>query len=76
MRADKHHETPARLLRLKQRFADWRNSRQRGRRIPQPLWKAAAKLAGGLWTESDRQRIEPRLLCTQETRCPTLGFDR
>lgn len=39
------HEVPARLLQLKQRFADWRESRTRGQRIPERLWNSAAKLA-------------------------------
>jgi len=38
-------EVPVRLLRLKQRFVDWRNTRKPGERIPQPLWQSAAKLA-------------------------------
>jgi hypothetical protein len=41
----KRREVPPRLLRLKQRFADWRKSRTPGERIPSPLWKSAAKLA-------------------------------
>jgi hypothetical protein len=41
----KRREVPARLLRLEQRFAEWRKSRTPGERIPNPLWKAAAKLA-------------------------------
>jgi hypothetical protein len=45
MRGRKRREVPAPLLRLKQRFADWRKSRTPGERIPSPLWKSAAKLA-------------------------------
>ena len=46
MRRDKkRHEVPAALLRLKQKFSDWRKTRTPGQRIPNPLWKAAAKLA-------------------------------
>ena len=45
MRRRKRREVPARLSRLEQRFAAWRKTRRPGERIPQSLWKAAAKLA-------------------------------
>jgi hypothetical protein len=45
MRGRKRGEVPARLLRLEQRFADWRRTRVPGERIPNRLWKSAAKLA-------------------------------
>jgi len=45
MRGRKRREMPAPLSRLEQRFAAWRKTRVHGERIPQPLWKAAAKLA-------------------------------
>lgn len=45
MRNGKHRSTPARLARLERRFASWRQNRQRGERIPQRLWQAAARLA-------------------------------
>ena len=46
MRRDKKRgEVPAPLLRLKRKFAEWRNSRTPGQRIPRPLWNSAAKLA-------------------------------
>ena len=45
MRGGKRGEVPARLLRLEQRFADWRKTRVPGERIPGRLWKSAAKLA-------------------------------
>ena len=45
MRGGKRGEVPARLLRLKQRFTDWRRTRVQGARIPHRLWKSAAKLA-------------------------------
>ena len=45
MRGRKRREVPARLSRLEQRFAGWRRTRQKGERIPPPLWKAAAKAA-------------------------------
>ena len=35
----------AHLRRLKSRFQAWRKTRVRGERIPEPLWKAAAKVA-------------------------------
>ena len=41
----KNGEVPARLKRLEQRFAAWRKTRVRGERIPELLWKSAAKLA-------------------------------
>jgi hypothetical protein len=41
----KRGEVPARLLRLEQRFAVWRKRRKPGERIPERLWKAAARLA-------------------------------
>jgi hypothetical protein len=36
---------PASLARLGQRFAIWRKTRKPGERIPEPLWRAAVKLA-------------------------------
>ncbi len=45
MRGGKRGDVPARLLRLEQRFADWRRTRVPGARIPHRLWKSAAKLA-------------------------------
>jgi len=46
MRRDKNRgEVPAPLLRLKQKFTEWRNCRTAGQRIPRPLWNSAAKLA-------------------------------
>ncbi len=46
MRRDKKRgEVPARLLRLKRKFAEWRSSRTPGQRIPHSLWNLAAKLA-------------------------------
>ena len=45
MRGRKRGEVPARLLRLEQRFSDWRKTRVPGERIPDRLWKSAAKLA-------------------------------
>jgi hypothetical protein len=45
MRNGKHVKSSARLAQLEKRFASWRQHRQRGERIPQPLWRAAAKLA-------------------------------
>ena len=45
MRGRKRGEVPARLLRLEQRFAEWRKTRSLGERIPKRLWKSAAKLA-------------------------------
>ena len=35
----------AHLRRLNSRFQAWRKTRVRGERIPEPLWKAAAKVA-------------------------------
>jgi len=45
MRGRKLGEVPAGLLRLEQRFRDWRQTRRPGERIPQQLWNSAAKLA-------------------------------
>ena len=36
---------PAALGRLAERFSAWRSIRKQGQRIPEPLWRAAAKLA-------------------------------
>ena len=36
---------PSGLLGLEQRFAEWRRTRQRGARIPERLWKSAARMA-------------------------------
>ncbi len=45
--ARKRREIPARMARLKQRLEAWRKQRARGERIPNTLWKAAAKCAAG-----------------------------
>ena len=45
MRTVKGNSVPARLSRLQQRFACWRESRKPGERIPKQLWNSAAKLA-------------------------------
>lgn len=45
MRGRKRGEVPTRLLRLEQRFVEWRRTRKPGERIPVSLWKSAAKLA-------------------------------
>lgn len=45
MRGRKRGEVPAALLRLERQFASWRKGRKPGERIPQRLWKSAAKLA-------------------------------
>ena len=36
---------PSGLMGLEQRFADWRKTRRRGERIPERLWKSAARVA-------------------------------
>jgi len=41
----KRLEVPARLAGLEQQFAAWRKTRAKCERIPERLWKAAAKLA-------------------------------
>lgn len=41
----KQREVPARLRQLKQRFVEWRQTRVPGERIPDRLWKSAARLA-------------------------------
>jgi hypothetical protein len=45
MRSRERAEVPASLSRLGQRFAVWRETRKTGERIPEPLWRAAVKLA-------------------------------
>ena len=45
MRTRKRLEMPASLSRLERRFASWRSTRVSGERIPERLWKAAAKSA-------------------------------
>jgi hypothetical protein len=45
MSGHRRREVPGQLLRLKQRFAQWRKARVPGQRIPEPLWNSAAKLA-------------------------------
>ena len=45
MRSRQCAELPASLSRLGQRFAVWRKTRKPGERIPEPLWRAAVKLA-------------------------------
>lgn len=44
-RQKKHREVPARLVKLKRKFSEWRGTRRPGQRIPDRLWKSAAKLA-------------------------------
>lgn len=44
-RQKKRREVPAPLLKLKRKFSEWRASRSPGQRIPESLWKSAAKLA-------------------------------
>ena len=39
------HDLPAQLQRLTRRLNVWRSKRKRGQRIPEVLWKAAARLA-------------------------------
>lgn len=36
---------PSGLLRLEQRFVEWRRTRKQGERIPERLWKSAARMA-------------------------------
>ena len=36
---------PSGLLGLEKRFAEWRRTRRRGARIPERLWKSAARMA-------------------------------
>jgi hypothetical protein len=45
MRRRKSAEVPARLLQLKRKFVEWRKARVPGERIPDRLWKSAARLA-------------------------------
>ncbi len=45
MRRRKRGEVPAPLLRLEERLASWRKTRNPGQRIPERLWKSAAKMA-------------------------------
>lgn len=39
------HDLPPQLHRLTRRLKAWRSQRQRGQRIPEAFWKAAARLA-------------------------------
>ena len=41
----KKREVPARLSRLEKRLTAWRKTRSPGERIPESLWRSAAKLA-------------------------------
>ena len=41
----KKREVPARLSRLEKRLTAWRKTRNPGERIPESLWRSAAKLA-------------------------------
>ena len=45
MRSRQRAEVPASLSRLGQRFAVWRETRETGERIPEPLWRAAVEMA-------------------------------
>ena len=46
MGGTKRRAVPARLAQAQKRFANWRRTRQTGRRIPNSLWASAVKLAG------------------------------
>ena len=46
MRSKRTKAVPARLEAGRRRFEAWRRTRKRGARIPERLWRAAAKLAG------------------------------
>jgi hypothetical protein len=50
----------ARLARAAQRLADWRRTRPKGARIPEPLWKLATELAQteGLWRTARTLRLD------------------
>lgn len=45
MLSKKRREMPARLSRLEKRLTAWRKTRTPGQRIPNSIWKSAAKLA-------------------------------
>ena len=45
MRTRQRDELPKDLAQARSRFEAWRQQRQGGRRIPQPLWDLAARLA-------------------------------
>ena len=45
MSGRKHGAVPADLARARQRFVAWRRSRDKGTRIPEPLWVVAVKMA-------------------------------
>jgi hypothetical protein len=45
MPSKKHPKVPARLSRLEKRLTAWRQTRTPGQRIPESIWKSAAKLA-------------------------------
>ena len=47
MTTKKRRELPARLEEARRRFERWRRTRKVRSRIPEPLWAAAVKLAGG-----------------------------
>jgi carbohydrate-selective porin OprB len=44
---------------VRRRFEDWRRDPERGRRIPEELWRAAAELAGtnGIWRTAQALRL-------------------
>lgn len=46
MSVHKRSEVPASLARLGERLAAWRKTRVSGQRIPEALWKSAARMAG------------------------------
>ena len=46
MGTNKTRELPAELDRLQQRFERWRRTHRIRSRIPEPLWTAAARVAG------------------------------
>jgi len=69
-------EIPARLRRLEQLFAAWRKTRVRGDRIPQSLWKSAAKLATDFGLSRTSTVLKLDYYLAEEARRPPVDSDR
>jgi len=71
MRGRHRREVPACLTALEQRFVVWRGRRDAGARIPEPLWKAAAKVARecGVHATAKRLRLDYYALKKRAAQC-------
>jgi hypothetical protein len=72
MGARKARRLPARLERARRRFERWRRTRKIPSRIPEPLWAAAARMAGtyGISRTANTLRVNYSALISKALRRP------